>query len=956
MGKRNAWGANGRRLVCLVALILVAASAAEAAPRPTNTRRPTPTPRRSPTPDENQPTPTPTSTSNPTDTAPPDATDTPGVEPTSTAEAEATVTSETEATATETPEPVLTDTPNPTATSATATFTRTLRLRTPTIGTEVPTVVLDTPTSTPAAVISATSTVAVDGGSPTRSPSPTPTPTAPPALGVGSPAAFRVAGHFPLTAPPALPAVPNALALGNFNQTVDSNVDLIITDTATDTIRWGESNGRGTFHFRPPIVVGHQPGGLGVADFNGDGEPDVAVANSGDGSISIVIAKGAGKFETAVTTPIGGEPRGMVALGSLLVIADAGGAGVVLATVGGDGTVATVATIGVGQGPVAVVAGDINRDGRIDVAVANRGDNSVSILLASGELSFNRVANLKTGAAPSALALGDLDKDNDLDLVVAQSDDNTVSVWGGDGRGGFALATTLQVGVAPSAVGIIDDVTLRGVGEPHADLVVANAGSNDVILFGGRGNLSFLATNRLVAGRVPLAMVVGQFDNDTESNADVAVAGSGDGALGVLRGQGQGSFVAAAQYVANAMPRAITAGDFDSDGLADIVAVNQLSADVSFMKGNGKAGLNPRGAPTNSPAGPSPIKVASGDVEADGRRDLALVSASGELRLLRGNGDGTFAAPFVLDTGVQDVEARDLNLDGRADLVATGGNAATVWLSGSDGLAKTQVIELAGTPRSMAFADGNGDNVLDLFVAATGSNTVEIFRGVDPFQAAGRIDVGDVPTSVAAADFDQDGVIDVAVLSAASSRVRVYPGLGGGSFAAARDVAVEVGSIKLAAVDVNGDPFPDLVVLSQDTDTLTVHRNDGRGGFDSVTQVVVGRGPTDVVAVDLNANNLPDMVIAAASGQTITVLRNVTVANPPALTPTPTAGEGTPSPPQPPAPPPTNPRGSAGGGGSSDGAASGGLGCALQPSQSSANGLLAILAVILSVKRNRRRT
>ncbi len=720
------------------------------------------------------------------------------------------------------------------------------------------------------------------------------------------------------------------MVLVNFNPSADDNADVIVADTASNSIRWGEGNGRGTFHFRPALPVGREPSGLAVSDFNADGAPDVAVANAGDGSVTVVLGRGDGRFSSATQTVIGGEPRALVALGGVLAIADTSGGQVLLGDVAADGSFLQTASVAVGSRPVAIVAADINRDGRPDLLVANRGNNSVSVLLANTSNGFNRGATLSTGAGPSALAVGDLDRNGIFDLAVAQSDDGSVSVWGGDGRGGFTLTTTLAAGIAPSAVAIIDDTVLRGVGEPNPDLVVANAGSNDVILFGGRGTLSFLTSNRVVAGRLPLAMVVGQFDNDSSNNADIAVAGSGDGFLGVLRGQGDGSFVAAGQFKADAIPKGLTSGDFDGDGLTDVVATNQLSGTVSFLKGNGKASLNPRGIPTNSAAGTQPQKIASGDFNADGRRDVVIVLASGELRVMTGNGDGSFAAPSFLERAVREVDGRDLNLDGRGDVVAlrSEGNIASVWLGSSGGLAKAQDVQLNGSPRSLSFADANGDNVPDLYVATSAPNALEIFAGAVPFQPMARLSLNSTPTSIEAADFDQDGRVDVAVLSGERRRVQVFQGLAGGGFAVASEVAVDEGVIKITAADFNADGFPDLVSLSQSTDTVAVFPSDGRGGFSAPTQTLVGRGPADVIAVDLNANRLADIVVSNAAGQTITVLRNVTTGNPPPATATPTPGRGTPTVPPPASPGGTLPRN--GGSGGSDSSSGTGGGCALQ--------------------------
>jgi len=769
----------------------------------------------------------------------------------------------------------------------------------------------------------------------------------------GSPVVFRLAGNFPINNTGPVAAVPSSVVVGNFNPSEDSNLDLIVADAATNSVRWAEGNGRGTFHFRVAMPVGSQPAALATSDFNGDRLLDVAVGNAGNGTVSVLLGLGEGKFGPAVTSSVGGEPRALVALGNVLLIADAAGGRVIVANVANDGRATPTGSIAVGQRPIGLAAGDINRDGQVDLAVANQADNTVVILRGSGPGSFTRGAQFGTGPGPSAVALGDLDRDGDLDLVVAQATANTVSIWGGDGRGNFTLASTLAAGIAPSAVAIVDDIILRGVGEPHPDLFVANGGSNDVSIFGGRGNLSFVLSNRVVAGRLPAAMVVGQFDNDSESNADIAIASSGGSAVGSLRGQGNGSFVASNVYAANRNPVAITGGDFDSDGIADVVAANQLSNDVSFLKGNGRAAFNARGNSVQSAAGNSPRRVGSGDFDFDGRRDLAVVSSTGVLQLLRGNGDGTFSAPSTLaNGGMRDVAIADVNRDGRADLVAIPAAAAPlgIWTGAASGLSRVQDLAVTGSARAAAFADYDNDLLPDLFVATTAPNTVQIFRGSTPFTAAGRVDLPEEPSAVAAVDMNQDGRVDIVVLSASARRLRVFLGSANG-YLANGVASTPPSPVTLLAADMNGDPYPDLVVASNGDDVVQIFANDGHGNLQAPQSFIVGRGPTDFVALDLNDNPLLDLVVANGPGESINVLRNITLANPPALTPTPTTGRGTPTVPQAPTPPatPTRP-GSGGSSGSGSGSSTGG--CSLEPADAtSATGLWLLVPLLAWTRR-----
>ena len=134
-----------------------------------------------------------------------------------------------------------------------------------------------------------------------------------------------------------------------------------------------------------------------------------------------------------------------------------------------------------GISPDAVVAGDFNRDGRLDLAVANFASNSVSVLLGTGPGTFQLVANL-AARGPAAVAAGDFNADGKLDLAVAEANSNTVAIFLGIGNGAFRPVLRFSVEDNPVSVAIGD---FNGDGK--LDLAVANKNSNNVsILLGQR--------------------------------------------------------------------------------------------------------------------------------------------------------------------------------------------------------------------------------------------------------------------------------------------------------------------------------------------------------------------------------------------------------------------------------------------------------------------------------------
>src|SRR5207244_335105 len=105
----------------------------------------------------------------------------------------------------------------------------------------------------------------------------------------------------------------------------------------------------------------------------------------------------------------------------------------------------------VGSFPRSVAIGDVNGDGKPDLAVANSNSNTLSVLLGDGTGGFGAATNFSVGGpAPFFVAVADLNRDGKLDIVTANESNNNVSVLLGDGAGSFGAATTLGAGVTPT--------------------------------------------------------------------------------------------------------------------------------------------------------------------------------------------------------------------------------------------------------------------------------------------------------------------------------------------------------------------------------------------------------------------------------------------------------------------------------------------------------------------------
>jgi hypothetical protein len=259
----------------------------------------------------------------------------------------------------------------------------------------------------------------------------------------------------------------------------DHNLDLVAVGTGggINEIAVMLGNGDGTFKPGVPYAAGNFPYSVVVGDFNGDGVPDIAVANLGwnvYGSVELLIGNGDGTFKPAVSVSVGNNY------------------------------------------PYWITAGDFNGDGKLDLAVTDGGDpGTIGILLGNGDGTFQPLLTGPTvGTQPYFIAAADLNGDGKLDIVVCDqyvTKDN-VQVALGNGDGTFKTATAYTAGQYDQAFAIAD---FNGDGVP--DIALANSGddaSGSIILLLGKGDGTFKAGPTLAAGSVPYAIVQADFNGD----------------------------------------------------------------------------------------------------------------------------------------------------------------------------------------------------------------------------------------------------------------------------------------------------------------------------------------------------------------------------------------------------------------------------------------------------------
>ncbi len=263
----------------------------------------------------------------------------------------------------------------------------------------------------------------------------------------------------------------------------------------------------------------------------------------------------------------------------------------------GDGTFAPARTYAVGSYPVSVAVGDFTGDGILDLAVASSGSDAVSVLRGNGDGSFAPAQTYVVGYHPSFVVVGDFAGNGVLDIAVTVTGvAGTVSVLRGNGDGTFAPTQTYAVGPEPAAMTVGD---FNGDGIPDLAVTGYDSVNGTVSVLLGNGDGTFQAARNFPAGADPASVAVGDFNGDGIPDLVVANDGITGGTPGVsvLLGNGDGAFTPAQTYFAGYSPYFAAAGDFNGDGAPDLAVANLNANTVTvLLNGADWPGRHPRAA------------------------------------------------------------------------------------------------------------------------------------------------------------------------------------------------------------------------------------------------------------------------------------------------------------------------------------------------------------------------
>lgn len=682
-------------------------------------------------------------------------------------------------------------------------------------------------------------------------------------------------------------------------------------DVAVSVLRWSPQGqplpdssyvavllgrGDGTLGAKTEYSTDHLPMGLLLRDFDDDGHLDLVsgtVLNfEGDsGKVAFRHGRGDGTFDAPEFLTAGISPE-------VLVAADVDGDGQpdMLAFNRDDSTFAIFRRSGDGwgatlyskcqDGVVSAAVGDLDGDGRVDVAMAHAGFDVVLVAYGRGDGTFTDPEAIAAGSPTSDVAVGDLDRDGRLDLVVVAQG---LAILHNLGDRTFERSDVPTGGQGVRLADVTGDGWLDALALSGGLITIPNLGDGTLgcVPEGCLGSISDLGSAFALAdmnGDGLLDAIVGGFHYPGPL-AEVAVAlGSGDGSFGFSTNSVLGSGA-----------HALSTHDMDGDSYADLIVTSQANQTCQVFLSSPQG---PTLAATLT-TGTDPLGVETTDLDRDGRPDVIVANhGSGSVMVFHGQADHAFGAPAEFSTGAPPsaVAVGDLNGDDFDDVVVTlveANQIAVLHGDGSGALGSPTLIasEAQTIGSAIVVADFNQDGIPDLAYPASASSVgIRLGQSGEAFATIRLLETGASPCAIAVADLDGDGDADLAVANNGESSISVFIGRGDGTFEARRDLVVGRNPADVDAADIDGDGHCDIVATNASSSDVSFLLGHGDGTFEPAIDFGIPGNPQSAALIDVDLDGRLDMAIA--SDGALTVLKNTSTPTT-AVPPSPAAPVGT---------------------------------------------------------------
>ena len=496
--------------------------------------------------------------------------------------------------------------------------------------------------------------------------------------------------------------------------------------------------------FSQPVITSFSPasGPVGtVVTISGTGFNTTAASNIVFFGVAKAVVSSSTSTSLTVMVPIGATTENMTVLNTSTGLLGSSSKPFKLTYTGQISSTFFAArisfTTGTGSATQSCAAGDLDGDGKPDLVAGNTGSASISIFRNTSTpgiidaSSFTAKVDKATGTTPRGIAIGDLNGDGKPDIAVANAGSNTVFVFRNTSTIGsisFATAISLTTGTTPYDLSIAD---LNGDG--LQDIAVANSGTTTISVFKNTmstGSLSFAAKADFTVGSNPKGIAIGDIDGN--GVPDIVVSNSGSTTISVLRNTtsaGSISFATKVDKTATATPMGVDIGDLDGDGMLDIAVANNFgstggTSSISVFRNTSTSGTISLANKSDYATWWANQRVAIEEMNGDGKPDLisngGATNASGNVSVIQNNstsGTLSFGSYVRLGSGTWSVglSVADFDLDGRIDMsvTASGGNNTSVIRNNGDEPIVTSFTPTSGPAGSTVTITG------DKFTGAT---------------------------------------------------------------------------------------------------------------------------------------------------------------------------------------------------------------------------------------------
>jgi len=684
---------------------------------------------------------------------------------------------------------------------------------------------------------------------------------------------FPVQAQVSFVQPPLYSGGGYAQFIADFNG--DGKPDILTSD---GTLNLG--NGDGTFTLGTSLSSTSVPI-RAVADFNGDGKPDVLEFNYNNGMLMVLLGNGDGTFQAPISTFANANLQ-------VFAAADVNGDGIAdvvavfTASVyvyinNGDGTFKPGVTYplgGITAGFESIQFGDFNGDGKTDIEVELGSPSEQVVFLGNGDGTFQTPP--KTSASVTFgeyVAVGDFNSDGKLDLVISQppcviSESCEVYVQLGNGDGTFQAPVAAFPGTGALAAADLN-------GDGRMDLaLVSSLNPLTAQIYLGNGDATFSS---------PISYGVSLGGGGGAGGNAISIADfNGDGKLdiaagGILLGNGDVTFKGIPLAVLPNFPIAIAVGDFEKKGAQDVAALSGFlnasqTANLYVLSNNDKGALS---LIQTYALQQDDAAIVTADLNGDGQLDLALLGIDPTTQnwvysVMLGNGDGSFQSPVIYPQSgpsPNTLVVADFNGDHKPDLAfgfgsntSASSDSVAILLGNGDATFAPPVYYYNAGGYEMVVADFNGDGKLDIVAG----NGILYGKGDGTFQnIVFTTGLNNFSPSFTA-DFNNDGKPDVCC--------PVALGNGDGTFTQLPPTTLPSGFGPTVVADLNGDGKLDLLgtftyTPPGDHPTNTaISLGNGDGTFESLMTLTPGvmafglGAFSAVLAVDMNGDGQPDIV------------------------------------------------------------------------------------------------